>query len=58
MVTVVEQGGRVEHARLGFRFDTLVFPDQSRVDISTDAIFQEGQSPGHKLRRGWRRRSD
>jgi hypothetical protein len=48
-VTLVERGGRVkERARLGFRFNTLVFPDQSRVAISTDTIYREGESPGHK----------
>jgi hypothetical protein len=47
-VTLVERGGRVkERARLGFRFNTLVFPDQSRVTISTDTIYREGESPGH-----------
>ncbi len=48
-VTLVERGGRVkERARLGFRFNTLVFPDQSRVAISTDVIYREGESPGHR----------
>jgi hypothetical protein len=48
-VILVERGGRVkERARLGFRFNTLVFPDQSRVAISTDTIYREGESPGHK----------
>jgi hypothetical protein len=45
-VTMVERGGRVkDRARLGFRFHTLVFADQSRVSISTDAVYRLGESP-------------
>ncbi len=48
-VTFVERGGRMkERARLGFRFNTLVFPDQSRVSISTDTIYRVSESPGSK----------
>ncbi len=45
-VTVVERGGKVkERARLGVRFHTLVLADGRRVDVRTDTIFREGQSP-------------
>jgi hypothetical protein len=45
-VTVVERGGKVkERARLGLRFHTLVLADGRRVDVRTDTIFREGQSP-------------
>ena len=48
-VTLVDKGGRVkERARLGIRFNTLVFPDQSRIAISTDTVYREGESPGQK----------
>ena len=48
-VTFVERGGRMkERARLGFRFHTLVFPDQSRVSISTDTIYRVSESPAQK----------
>ena len=49
LVTFVERGGRMkERARLGFRFNTLVFPDQSRVSISTDTIYRVSESPAQK----------
>ena len=48
-VTVVERGGPVKtRARIGFRFHTLVFADQSRVGISTDAVYRVGESPGNQ----------
>jgi hypothetical protein len=49
VVTLVERGGRMkERARLGFRFNTLVFPDQSRVAISTDTIYRISESPAQR----------
>jgi hypothetical protein len=48
-VTMVERGGRVkDRARLGFRFHTLVFADESRVSISTDAVYRLGESPANQ----------
>ena len=48
-VTMVEKGGHVkERARLGVQFNTLVFPDKSRVAISTDTVYREGESPGNR----------
>ena len=45
-VTVVDRGGKVkERARLGVRFHTLVLADGRRIDVRTDTIFREGQSP-------------
>lgn len=45
-VTVVEQGGKVkERARLGVRFHTLVLADGRQVDLRTDPIYRDGQSP-------------
>ena len=45
-VTEVERGGKVkERARLGVRFHTLVLTDGRRIDVRTDTIFREGQSP-------------
>ena len=45
-VTEVERGGKVkERARLGVRFHTLVLADGRRIDVRTDTIFREGQSP-------------
>src|SRR5439155_14155402 len=47
-VTVVERGGKFkERARLGIRFHTLVLADGTRVPISTDAIYREGESPAN-----------
>ena len=51
-VTVVERGGKVkERARLGIRFHTLVLADGRRVDVRTDTIFREGQSPANESSR-------
>ena len=48
-VTMVERGGAVKtRARIGFRFHTLVFADQSRVGILTDAVYRVGESPGNQ----------
>lgn len=45
-VTFVERGGRLrERARLGVRFSSLLLSDGSRVPISTDVVFRDGDSP-------------
>lgn len=45
-VTLVEKGGKVkERARLGVRFHTLVLADGRQVNLRTDTIYREGQSP-------------
>ena len=45
-VTLVEKGGKVkERARLGVRFNTLVLADGRQVNLRTDTIYREGQSP-------------
>jgi hypothetical protein len=45
-VTQVEKGGKFkERARLGVRFHTLVLADGTRVPISTETIFREGDAP-------------
>ena len=47
-VTQVERGGKFkERARLGIRFHTLVLADGTRVPISTDAIYRDGDAPGN-----------
>ena len=47
-VTVVERGGRFkERARIGVRFHTLVFPDNTEVPVSTETLFRLGDSPGN-----------
>jgi hypothetical protein len=45
-VTLVERGGKVkERARLGVRFHTLVLADGSELQLRTEGIFREGESP-------------
>lgn len=45
-VISVEQGGRVkDRARLGIRFHTLVLADGTQVPITTETIYQNGDSP-------------
>jgi hypothetical protein len=45
-VTQVERGGKIkERARLGVRFHTLVLADGSRLNIQTETLFREGESP-------------
>ena len=45
-VTLVERGGKFkERARLGIRFHTLVLADGTRVPISTETIYREGDAP-------------
>jgi type IV secretory pathway VirB10-like protein len=46
-VVSVERGGKFkERARLGIRFNTLVLSDGTRIPISTDTIYREGNAPG------------
>jgi hypothetical protein len=45
-VTLVEKGGRLkEKARLGVRFTSIVLADGSKMPISTETIYREGESP-------------
>jgi hypothetical protein len=47
-VMQVERGGKFkERARLGVRFHTLVLADGTRIPISTETIFREGDAPGN-----------
>jgi hypothetical protein len=47
-VMQVERGGKFkERARLGIRFHTLVLADGTRIPISTETIFREGESPSN-----------
>ena len=47
-VMQVERGGKFkERARLGIRFHTLVLADGTRIPISTETIFREGDPPGN-----------
>ena len=46
VVQSVEAGGRFKTtARLGIRFNRLLMPDNSRVQIQTELIFREGEPP-------------
>jgi type IV secretory pathway VirB10-like protein len=46
-VTLVERGGKFkETARIGIRFHTLVLADGTRLPITTDTIYREGDAPG------------
>ena len=48
-VMQVERGGKFkERARLGIRFHTLVLADGTRVAISTDTIYRDGEAPGNR----------
>jgi type IV secretory pathway VirB10-like protein len=48
-VTQVERGGKMKTAaRIGIRFHTLVMADGTRLMVSTEAIYREGQSPGQE----------
>jgi hypothetical protein len=48
-VTLVERGGKIkERARLGVRFHTLVFADNTELPIRTESITREGQPPGRE----------
>jgi type IV secretory pathway VirB10-like protein len=45
-VTMVDRGGKVKQpARLGIRFHTLVRNDGSEVQLHTEAIYRDGESP-------------
>jgi hypothetical protein len=47
-VMQVERGGKFkERARLGVRFHTLVLADGTRIPISTETIYREGDAPGN-----------
>jgi len=47
-VMQVERGGKFkERARLGIRFNTLVLADGTRIPISTETIFREGDAPSN-----------
>src|SRR5262245_41627680 len=47
-VTQVERGGKFkERARLGVRFHTLVLADGTRIPISTETIYRDGESPAN-----------
>jgi hypothetical protein len=47
-VTLVERGGKIkERARIGIRFTTLVLADATRISITTEAVYREGESPGN-----------
>jgi type IV secretory pathway VirB10-like protein len=47
-VMQVDRGGKFrERARLGIRFHTLVLADGTRVPISTETIFRDGEAPGN-----------
>ena len=46
VVTLVERGGKFkERARVGVRFDTLLLADGTRLPISTETIYREGDAP-------------
>jgi hypothetical protein len=48
-VMVVESGGKFrDKARIGIRFNTLVMPDGTRLPISTETIYREGEPPSNK----------
>src|SRR5262245_30272439 len=47
-VTQVERGGKFkERARLGIRFHTLVLADGTRIPISTETIYRDGETPAN-----------
>ena len=47
-VTQVERGGKFkERARLGIRFNSLVLADGTRLPISTETIYRDGEAPGN-----------
>ena len=47
-VTLVERGGKFkERARLGIRFHTLVLADGTRLPITSEAIYRNGDAPGN-----------
>ena len=45
-VILVERGGKFkERARIGIRFTTLVLADGTRLPMSTETIYRDGESP-------------
>jgi hypothetical protein len=47
-VTVVERGGKFkDRARLGIRFHTLVLGDGTRLPITSETIYRNGDAPGN-----------
>lgn len=47
-VMQVDRGGKFkERARLGIRFNQLVLADGTRVPISTETIYRDGDAPGN-----------
>jgi hypothetical protein len=45
-ITLVDKGGRLkDQARLGIRFHTIVLADGTRLPISTETIYRDGDSP-------------
>ena len=45
-ITLVDKGGRLkDQARLGIRFHTIVLADGTRLPISTETIYRDGESP-------------
>jgi len=49
LVTQVDRGGKFkERARLGIRFQTIVLADGTRLPISTNTIYRDGQAPGNE----------
>jgi hypothetical protein len=48
-VVLVERGGRMkERARIGIRFNTLVLADSTRLQIGTETLYRESESPANK----------
>ena len=48
-VVLVDRGGRMkERARIGIRFNSLVLPDATRLQITTDTLYRESESPANK----------
>jgi hypothetical protein len=48
-VVLVERGGKIkDRARIGVQFNTLLLPDSSRLRISTDTVYRDGESPASK----------
>jgi hypothetical protein len=48
-VTFVERGGRLrERARLGVRFTSIALADGTRLPISTETVYREGDAPGRE----------
>jgi hypothetical protein len=48
-VVLVERGGKIkDRARIGIRFNSLVFADGTRMGIQTDTLYRESESPANK----------